>query len=87
MLNTEIESLKEFIKNKPSSASLTTGSATMEEELYDSKVMVSNAGRGSKSMPAVSRFFLKCVFSCLYCKTRVMKSAFLELDQDPFLCL
>ncbi|GFO38259.1 protein outspread, partial [Plakobranchus ocellatus] len=40
MLNTEIENLKEFIKNKPSSASLTTGSATMEEELYDSKIMV-----------------------------------------------
>ncbi|XP_059163894.1 uncharacterized protein LOC131946906 isoform X2 [Physella acuta] len=40
MLNREIDSLKDFIKNKPSSASLTTGSATMEEELYDAKIMV-----------------------------------------------
>ena len=42
MLNTEIDSLKEFIKVKPSSASLTTGSATMEEELYDSKVIITD---------------------------------------------
>ncbi|CAL1542227.1 unnamed protein product [Lymnaea stagnalis] len=40
LLNREIDSLKDFIKNKPSSASLTTGSATMEEELYDAKIMV-----------------------------------------------
>nr|KAI8765757.1 golgin subfamily A member 4-like [Biomphalaria glabrata] len=38
LLNREIDSLKDFIKNKPSS--LTTGSVTMEEELYDAKIMV-----------------------------------------------
>ncbi|KAH9488364.1 hypothetical protein Btru_063331 [Bulinus truncatus] len=38
LLNSEIDSLKDFIKNKPSS--LTTGSVTMEEELYDAKIMV-----------------------------------------------
>jgi len=39
MLNREIEEMKEFIKNKPSTQSLTTGSATIEEELYDAKIM------------------------------------------------
>ncbi|XP_005092338.1 golgin subfamily A member 4 isoform X2 [Aplysia californica] len=40
MLNREIDSLKDFIKNKPSTTSMTTGSATIEEELYDAKIMV-----------------------------------------------
>ena len=36
MVNQEIERLKDFIKNRP--ANLTTGTATMEEELYDAQV-------------------------------------------------
>ena len=36
MVNQEIERLKDFIKKRP--ANLTTGSATMEEELYDAQV-------------------------------------------------
>ena len=36
MVNQEIERLKDFIKNRP--ANLTTGSATIEEELYDAQV-------------------------------------------------
>ncbi|KAL8603572.1 hypothetical protein ACOMHN_022524 [Nucella lapillus] len=38
MVNQEIERLKDFIKNRP--ANLTTGSATMEEELYDAQIMI-----------------------------------------------
>lgn len=36
MVNQEIDRLKDFIKNRP--ANLTTGSATLEEELYDAQV-------------------------------------------------
>ncbi|XP_025092199.1 COP1-interactive protein 1-like isoform X4 [Pomacea canaliculata] len=37
MVNQEIDRLKDFIKNRP--ANLTTGSATLEEELYDAQIM------------------------------------------------
>jgi hypothetical protein len=43
MVNQEIDRLKDFIKNRP--PNLTTGNATMEEELYDAQVNV-NVIRG-----------------------------------------
>ncbi|XP_076459730.1 uncharacterized protein LOC143292921 isoform X2 [Babylonia areolata] len=38
MVNQEIERLKDFIKNRPTN--LTTGTATLEEELYDAQIMI-----------------------------------------------
>ena len=38
MVNREIDSLKDFIRNKPSSSNMTTGSSTLEEELFDAQV-------------------------------------------------
>lgn len=38
MVNQEFDRLKDFIKNRP--ANLTTGNATMEEELYDAQVAI-----------------------------------------------
>ncbi|XP_041364638.1 golgin subfamily A member 4-like isoform X2 [Gigantopelta aegis] len=40
MVNQEIDSLKDFIRNKPSSSNMTTGSTTLEEELFDAQIAV-----------------------------------------------